>query len=191
MPESIQPQVPRRFDWGPTNDQSLDGVKEGAVYVVLMVLLGVCGWFLIDFDKAPPMVRPVEAPLPDAPTSTAMTGVAPQTGARPGSAAVGLPADPRAGQGAPPMEGAAAHATEAAAPPAFYVQLGAFGDEESARLAQERARKKGFMATLTPPNEQYEMFRLTIGPFADEAAAEKIARQLNELDFPCFVLESP
>ncbi len=199
MSGTTEPPANRRFDWGPTSDQSLDGVKEWAVYAILVVLMGVCGWCLIDFDKAPLAVRPTEAPLPDAPTPTVVAGAGagPVRPAGPGSSGraagtgAGTEMKTGAGRGTAPGEGSPAGAAVPDAPLAFHVQLGAFGDEDSARLAQERARKKGFEAVLTKPNDQYEMYRLTIGPFADEAAAEKVARQLNELDFPCFVIESP
>jgi len=55
----------------------------------------------------------------------------------------------------------------------------------------KRLSENGMVASLTAPNELYEMYRILMGPFNMEAEAEKTARQLNELDFPCFVIESP
>lgn len=163
----------RQFDWGPTAESGFEGIKEWAVYGLLVVLLAVCGWFLLDLEKAPP----ASSQLPDVPAAIPLT---PPVPAVTGTTTAALPAPPSAGPvTAPPEE------------PTFFVQLGAFGDEESAQLAQDRAAAKGFVASLTVPNEQYEMYRLMLGPFRQEAEAERTARQLNELDFPCFVIESP
>ncbi|NLI78615.1 MAG: SPOR domain-containing protein [Candidatus Riflebacteria bacterium] len=164
---------PRQFDWGPTAESGFEGAKEWAVYALLLALLAVCGWFLLDLDKAPP----APAPLPDVAVTIPLTPPAPPTTASP---ATSRPTPTPAAAVAPPPE-----------EPTFFVQLGAFGDEDSARLAQERAAARGFVASLTIPNEQYEMYRLMLGPFRQEAEAERTARQLNELDFPCFVIESP
>ncbi len=165
---------PRQFDWGPAAESGFEGYKEWAVYGLLIALLAVCGWFLLDLDKAPP----APAPLPDVPAAIPLT---PPTAAMTASPATARPVPPTPAAAVP----------EPAGEPAFFVQLGAFGDEDSARLAQERAAARGFVASLTVPNEQYEMYRLILGPFRQEAEAERTARQLNELDFPCFVIESP
>ena len=75
--------------------------------------------------------------------------------------------------------------------PSFQVQLGAFGDQEAAQATFEQLKAKGFTAQLLLPDDQFEMYRVTMGPYADENEANRIARQLNELDFPCFVIQSP
>ncbi|HEY9070296.1 MAG TPA: SPOR domain-containing protein, partial [Candidatus Ozemobacteraceae bacterium] len=74
--------------------------------------------------------------------------------------------------------------------PRFHVQLGAFGDEETARSTGDALKKKGFDAAIMAPDDQYEMYRVLMGPFDREDEAEALARKLNELDFPCFVIES-
>lgn len=165
----------RQFDWGPSAEAPFEGVKEWAIYGMVAFLLAVCGWFLLDLEKAPPagpvgVVPPADQALnrPSAPL--------------PASAGVMTP---------PPSSPQPAVIEEPEAPPTFFVQLGAFGDEDSAKLAMERLEKKGMVASLTIPNEQYEMYRLLMGPFRAESEAEKTARQLNELDFPSFVIESP
>lgn len=90
-----------------------------------------------------------------------------------------------------PGAGSPASALPPARKPSFHVQLGAFGDEETAKATFEQVKKKGFDATFLAPDEQFEMYRVTMGPYSEEPEANRIARQLNELDFPCFVIESP
>ena len=69
-------------------------------------------------------------------------------------------------------------------------QLGAFGDEESARLVYEKLKSLGYQGSIVLPSEQNELYRLVIGPFKTEKEADAISRKLNELDFPSFVIES-
>lgn len=72
----------------------------------------------------------------------------------------------------------------------FFVQLGAFADETSAREVFEQMTAEGFAPTLAAPDENYELFRIFVGPFDSAHQAEEIAQRLNELDFHCFVIES-
>lgn len=71
------------------------------------------------------------------------------------------------------------------------VQSGAFGDEESARTFYLKLKDLGFNVSMALPDEQFEMYRILLGPFQSEKEAESKARRLNELDFPSFVIESP
>jgi cell division septation protein DedD len=75
--------------------------------------------------------------------------------------------------------------------PRFFVQLGAFPDEASAREIFNQLEAEGFAPTLAEPDEQFEIYRIFIGPYPDEAAAEDVAEKLNAIDFHCFVIEQP
>lgn len=78
------------------------------------------------------------------------------------------------------------------APPArFFVQLGAFADEASAKEVFAQLTADGFAPTLAAPDEQYEIHRVLVGPFQSEKEAEEKAEKLNALEFQCFVIESP
>ena len=39
-------------------------------------------------------------------------------------------------------------------------------------------------------DEQFEIYRLVVGPYETEKIAEDKAEQLNEIGFPCFVVEA-
>ncbi len=160
----------RDFDWGPESGSDFEGIKEWAVYALLIALLIAGVWFI--FDSVPPSEgRKSAAP---AETNTLPEPPAPEERNDLASPAAVAPNTP---EPAPPL-------------PAFKVQLGAFSDQESAAATLEELKDKGFAAVLSPPDEQYEMYRIHLGPFGSEAEAEKTARKLNEMDFPCFVLES-
>gem|GEM_PF-725675 len=169
----------RQFDWGPSSENSHDSIKEWGVYCSVAFLLAVCGWFLLDLEKAPHTGSSSIGPISETLT---------QPSNSPGSAS-----SPAISQSDPHLanQTAAVSTEESGVTSAFFVQLGAFGDEDSAGLAMKRLSENGMVASLTAPNEQYEMYRILMGPFNMEAEAEKTARQLNELDFPCFVIESP
>lgn len=178
----------RGFDWGPPDAGRLEPAKEWVVHVLLLLLIGLGTWFLIDSGSTGD--QPVsEADMFSA--SSIRRPPASQTGALPSPSGVsGGNVEMRL----PASEGTTALAGVATLPgplkPVFLVQLGAFGEEEAALEAQTRLRKKGYVASLTTPNEEYEMYRLLLGPFSEEKQADDTARKLNEMDFPCFVIES-
>ncbi len=73
----------------------------------------------------------------------------------------------------------------------FVVQLGAFAEEESARETFAKITAAGYKATLSEPDDQYEIYRISVGPFASENEAEVVSEKLNQLEFSCFVIELP
>jgi len=164
----------RNFDWGPPIGLVSDRMKEAALYVFVFLILAGCGWFLFDSTReiktTPDVVdtkaeqmetKHLQEPIPPKPIEQKKPAPQPE-----------------------PTPSVPAKAT-------FMVQLGAFADEESTKETLDRLKKSGFTASTSAPDEQYEMYRLFMGPFADEAEAESLSRKLNELDFPCFVIESP
>jgi cell division septation protein DedD len=174
----------RSFDWGPPTAGWADTLKEWALYPVLFVLLALGAWFLFSPDDVAEVrfVRPPEGSAAGAAASSLPPKPPrnPSPLAQPPSAPDSpVPTPEPAPPVAPPV------------PPSYIVQVGAFGDEESARDVMERIREAGFETTLSEPSEQFDMFRLLMGPYTNEPDAEKIARQLNELEFYAFVLESP
>lgn len=162
------------FDWGPPTSSTGEAVKEWGIYFLLVLLIGGGGWLLIDSarQKDLPPTSPVPA-LSEPSKTVAPTPVAVNN----------LAASPAASQISPKSDRPKPN-------PVFLVQLGAFGDEESARTVFHRLKSLGFVANLAAPDEQFEMYRLLMGPFSSENEAEGISRKLNELDFPCFVIES-
>lgn len=166
----------RSFDWGPPATDSSDSIKEYALYIMIGLLIGLVGWFLV--DTGPDMPR-----------------AAGEKSAEQGDD-MELPADAEPGSDEePPPPQAQVKVTPGevvpiVAKPQFHVQLGAFGDEETARATIEALQKHGHVATFSAPDDQYEMYRVLMGPFLQETEAESLAHKLNELDFPCFVIES-
>jgi hypothetical protein len=157
----------RGFDWGPPAGSHTDLFKEWTVYLFLFLLIGGGIWLLIE----PGLGRENKGfPLPPEPAVPAGTTAVP---AAPGG-----------------QQPAAAPAVSQPQGPVYMIQLGVFGDEESAKLAYQKLKSLGFSGSVALPDDHFEMYRLLVGPFREENEAESMARRLNELDFPCFVIES-
>ena len=71
----------------------------------------------------------------------------------------------------------------------YFVQLVAFADEQSAKKAYRKLVNLGFVPTLHEPDENYDVYRVNLGPFKKESEAENIVEKLNEQDFSCFVVK--
>ncbi len=153
----------RQFDWGPPASAG-DGLKEWLIYFVIIALLGAGVWILLDINGQK------GSPQQQQPATTF---------AKPASA---LPAT----SGSAPVQ----PVTPAPAQK-FYVQLGAFADESSAREVFDQLTADGFSPTLAVPDDQYEIHRVLVGPFSSEQEAEEKAGQLNSLGLHCFVSEAP
>ncbi len=177
----------RGFDWGPPDAGRFESLKEWGVYVLLILLIGGGIWFLV--DAAGPGGQGVSSDVTFAP----MTGKSNRQ-----SASNAESISSRPGQTANPSEMATVDGKTAGASPTplvpakpvYLIQLGAFGEEQAAVDAQAKLRKKGYVASLTVPSEEFELYRLLLGPFSEEKQADETARKLNEMDFPCFVIES-
>ena len=183
----------RGFDWGPPAGPIPDRGTDWGVYLLFALLVAGGAWLLVEsaregsFAAAPESLAMASGERHPTPSGlSASSGEAGDAGISSPSAGV-LAADgsPGADAGQVPSAG------NAAPPPTFQVQLGAFGDEETAQTTFDQLKAKGYAPRLLAPDDQFEMFRVTMGPYADENEANRIARQLNELDFPCFVIESP
>lgn len=158
----------RQFDWGPPANAG-DGVKEWLIYFVIIILLGVGVWVLLDINGA------------KAPSSAAATKAA--------SASSSMHVNVSAGKAGSTQPVTAK--VQVAAPPKFFVQLGAFADEASAQEVFNQLTTDGFAPTLAPPDDQYEIHRVLVGPFNTEREAEEKAEALNALGLHCFVSEGP
>lgn len=170
----------RRFDWGPPV-QSGDGLKEWLVYLVIVAILGIGSWFLLDnnarkraskVSNKDSKIVAVEQNL-DQKLETFVPEEKEQNVQKQESL------------------------TEVKNVPAltttkieFFVQIGAFSDEPSANEIYNLLKKENIPATLLKPDKQYEIYRLVTGPYSTESEAEKKAEQLNEIGFPCFVVEA-
>ncbi|MBF0499082.1 MAG: SPOR domain-containing protein [Candidatus Riflebacteria bacterium] len=204
----------RDFDWGPPCGVVPEKGHEWVVYLLLVFLLAVGGWLLVDSARPGTHMTKSEGFAIPASTHGSFSSKSSTNRARPGFKASPLTTD--TGQSAittgkpgtflpedqttevsgitdssensqsSPEKKASPHS-----PPSFIVQLGAYVDDESARSTYDHLKADGFTATLASPSEQFEMYRVYLGPFKTEAEAEGLSRRLNELDFPCFVIESP
>ncbi|HNW33379.1 MAG TPA: SPOR domain-containing protein [Candidatus Ozemobacteraceae bacterium] len=170
----------RSFDWGPPTTGHSEGLNEWGVYALIAVLVSMVGWFLIDTgpdmpraasEKSTENLDELDSPGAD----TAETGVARLS---------------ESASAAQLVKVTAGVAVPIVAKPLFHVQLGAFGDEETARSTIDALKAKGYVASCSAPDDQYEMYRVLMGPFDRESEAESLAHKLNKLDFPCFVIES-
>ncbi len=156
----------RQFDWGPPASKAGDTLKDWLVYFFILILLAGGALVLLDINDSKdepitPTVR-VTAPVV-APTVTAA-------------------ATPDVVAPVSPISSPA---------PSFFVQLGAFADEASAREIFNQLNTEGFAPTLAEPDAQFEIYRIFVGPYPDESSAEAIAEKLNAIDFHCFVIEQP
>ena len=155
----------RHFDWGPPANNTADGLKEWVVYLVILILLGGGVWVLLDINGQKSGIT--VAPVPVKP-------------------AVSNKQTMPAGENSALIENTIAQPVTQ-----FFVQLGAFADEASAREVFNQLVADGFSPTLAEPDQQYEIYRILVGPFASEKEAEDKAQKLNELEFHCFVIEAP
>ncbi len=156
----------RQFDWGPPASPAGDTFKDWLVYLVILVLLSGGVWALLDINGRNEDFVPSVAPMRTVASSTAAVASAPVNIESPTPVAV-----------APVAK--------------FFVQLGAFPDEASAREIFNQLETEGFAPTLAEPDEQFEIYRIFVGPYPAEAAAEDVAEKLNAIDFHCFVIEQP
>ncbi len=159
----------RQFDWGPPANAG-DGIKEWLIYFVIIILLGAGVWVLLDIngDRSAPSTSATEKAVPAAPSMNVNASV--------GTTGVSQPMTAK---------------IQVAAPPKFFVQLGAFADEASAKEVFNQLTTDGFAPTLAPPDDQYEIHRVLVGPFNTEKEAEEKAEALNALGLHCFVSEGP
>ena len=174
----------RRFDWGPPV-QSGDSLKEWLVYLAIVIILSIGIWLLLDVNAKKKPVKSsknsevivavdekVETVIPKEEKKLTKNEIAPQAEEQnvvPAVQATPVPSLPKN---------------------EFFVQIGAFSDEPSANEIYSLLKKEGIDATLLNPDEQFEIYRLVVGPFATENEAESKAEQLNEIGFPCFVVEA-
>ncbi|MBI3037914.1 SPOR domain-containing protein [bacterium] len=158
--------APRNFDWGPPSEAFFDWLKDWAPYGLIIFFLGMGFIILLDFSSFEKKDRYFPSILSSAPM--------PETPGIEAEASFQL----------------ISSATEAFRP-IFHVQTGAFGDEDMARKTFENISGQGFIASLMIPDEQFEMYRIVLGPYKTEAEADSITRSLNEKGFPSFVVESP
>lgn len=204
---------PRQFDWGPGTGPAATA-SDAWLYVVLAIML-VIGAAVLFIDRGPGPSSPPGAETGPMTLAGGTGGMPTVPSASPGDGAPGTagdrwvghePAAPAPSVGAVgsdsagPGSGTAADEgrPEADDPPVvvrptrYEVQLGAFGDEESAReTINAVAARVGVRGELLPPATPEDLFRVVVGPFATEAEADAMAVRLNAADFPSFVVESP
>lgn len=159
----------RQFDWGPPASKAGDTLKDWLVYFCILILLagGVFALLDINASKDESVIRPA----PVSPPAAAVSAENPPLATSVVSPAVVSPVSKPA--------------------PSFFVQLGAFADEASAREIFNQLNAEGFAPTLAEPDAQFEIYRIFVGPYPDESSAEAIAEKLNAIDFHCFVIEQP
>lgn len=155
-----KPGSQRDFDWGPPSNRFAETFKEWLVYFFILAILAMGAWFLLDVNG--------NRPLPP-PSSRIETVVSPATSG----------AETKIAQPSPQVTSRQLH-----------VQLGAFADRQSAQSAFNTLTEAGFNPSLSEPEGQFEIYRISFGPFFDEREADNLSQKLNSLDFHSFVLES-
>ncbi len=173
----------RRFDWGPPV-QTGDSLKEWLIYLAIIVVIGLGTWLLLDVSVRKPKITKaskkseeiiaVDQKLEAIVANDIQESSSTKEEKQPSLTTIQ----------ARPAENTNKHDKE------FYVQIGAFADESSANEIFELLRKDNISAKLLKPDEQFEIFRLVAGPYENEKEAETRAEQLNEIGFPCFVVET-
>lgn len=152
----------RQFDWGPPANSWLDKFKEMLVYFIFVALLALGAWFLLDINGQKILEKPVTGAFKSDKLNKELETVKTEID-----------------------QGKANNDSNIK----YLVQLGAFASKESAEMAYNALNEEGFSPTLSEPDEQYEIYRVSLGPFSDEAEAEYLAEKLNSLEFHSFVIE--
>jgi hypothetical protein len=151
----------REFDWGPPGNSFVDSLKEWLLYLFLVLLLVAGAWFLLD-------VNGQAVPLKSSSLQTE-----------------GGKSDATTQSGGPFL------VPEPVNMGRFFVQLGAFAEKKSALEALQAIKDHGYDPNMAEPDGEYEIYRVSLGPYNTESEAEEIAGKLNSLDFHCFVISSP
>jgi cell division protein FtsN len=154
----------RDFDWGPPANSLLDRLKEVAIYILLFVLLGAGTWFLLDISASSQhKVKAIKKVLSPEKSKNNKNNTPDSESLKPEKKLI---------------EGK------------YFVQLGAFAEKDSALTAFEAVKQQGYEPELAEPDSDFEIYRVSIGPFASELEAEKVALKLNSLEIHCFVISS-
>lgn len=168
----------RRFDWGPPV-QTGDSLKEWFVYIVIIAVLGAGIWFLLDINGRKKITKAVKKDEVIVAVDQKLETFVPKdlketTVTQPETTVSAI--QPKPALNTPKKE--------------YYVQIGAFEDEKSANEIFTLLKNEKIDAILLNPDEQFEIYRLVVGPYETENIAEDKAEQLNEIGFPCFVVEA-
>lgn len=155
-----KPGSQRDFDWGPPSNRFAETLKEWLVYFFILAILAIGAWFLLDINGNRPL----------SPPSSRIETI---------NYAVTDNHVNKTAQLVPEVSSRQ-----------FHVQLGAFADRQSAQVAYNTLTEAGFSPTLSEPEGQFEIYRISFGPFSDEGEADSLSQKLNFLDFHSFVLES-
>lgn len=154
---------------------------------------------LSQLDTEGPLAKPQPTEPAPAPAATgtedAAEGLPPEPVAAPESLPEPLPAPSKPPPSepvlAPPEKTAAAAppapAKPAAKPPAasangnWIVQVGSYGSEPNAQALEAKLRKQGYATELAAVTlDGRPMYRLRVGPYAEEAAARDAAQRLED-----------
>ncbi|MBF0543502.1 MAG: SPOR domain-containing protein [Candidatus Riflebacteria bacterium] len=166
MADNIQ----REFDWGPPSESVSESWKDYFIYGFFLIFCVLAILLLIDFKK--------EQPFED------------QNGSKTDKRQVITNSNSNSIEEVKTIQEITQKPKTINSKTLFTVQLGAFVDEETAKKAFSQITTKGYVASMTVPNDEFEMYKVFLGPFSNEKEANKIANELNESDFPCFVIES-
>jgi cell division septation protein DedD len=175
----------RRFDWGPPV-QTGDGLKEWIIYIVIIAVLGAGIWLLLDINGQKKFTKAAKKDEVIVAVDQKLETFVPKE----------YEEAPSIEQEKTVVAVAATNTDSTPAPKVktlknmFYVQIGAFTDEASANEIFGLLKKESIEAILLKPDEQFEIYRLVVGPYETEKIAEDKAEQLNEIGFPCFVVEA-
>ena len=168
----------RRFDWCPPV-QTGDGLKEWFIYIIIIAVLSAGIWLLLDINGRKKITKAVKKDEVIVAVDQKLETFVPKdlketTVSQPEKPVATV--QPKPAISVPKKE--------------YYVQIGAFEDEKSANEIYTILKNDKIDAILLNPDEQFEIYRLVVGPYETEKVAEDKAEQLNEIGFPCFVVEA-
>ena len=183
----------RTFDWGPPPEKG-DSLKDVLMYFFIGVVFFGGIYMLLDTGKKPDYVatenESEEVSVKKAPNNVSSYKADNKTLVQQQNYFVKQPQPPEVTK--PPVEityKASGVEAQFQSKPQFYVQMGAFADEESAKEIYKVLKQTGSDPILKVPDRKNSVYRVLIGPFNSEADADYKAEKLNELDLPCFVVE--
>jgi DedD protein len=170
-------------------DNQLKHRLTGATILVLLVVLLVPEMLSGPQPAASPVTLPADAQSNDVPMRSFDINVGEPVAAPVQSAAASPAATPAPTQSVPVPRSAP---VQAAATGAYFVQLGSFSARTSATNLASVLKTRGFAATVTPVTSGGRtLHRVRVGPVADRAAGEGLAKRLRAAGHAGSVVPGP
>ncbi len=139
-----------------------------------------------------PSSTPSPAPVPvatPAPAATAASDGAPKSGAAAPATQSAAPVQTQAAVARPPVQAAAQPPATSQARGGWAIQVGAFGTVGAAQKLADELQSAGYRAYLSPVSRSGKtLYRVRVGPEAERARAEGLAGSLKARGLPATVV---